>query len=150
MLEGGPKVANDLSSDESLSPQDKTIIDLQLEEIQDRVKFKRRLFYYIIGMSIMSAVVLLAYIAMPYIALLCLSSEFSKDIVPKLFESQPERLMVIGTMAALIILLPLALIRVIYQSAKTKEDSGDSISIWQSMAKELLDILRKYVDNRNN
>lgn len=150
MSQGEPRVSDDLSSDESLPLQNQKIIDNELEEIQDRIKFKRWLFYCIVGMSIVFTGVLLAYIAMPYIALLCLSSDSSKDIIPKLFEAQPERLMVIGTMAALIILLPLALIRVIYQPAKTKEDSGDSVSIWQSLVKELLDILRKYVDNKNN
>lgn len=62
----------------------------------------------------------------------------------------PERLTIIGILAAISIVLPLALLRVIYTSPKVKDDSGDSISIWQSLAKELVDILRKYVDNKNN
>ncbi len=69
--------------------------------------------------------------------------------IEKLF-SLPERLTIIGILAAMTIVLPLALLRVIYISPKAKEDSGDSVSIWQSLAKELLDILRKYVDNKNN
>ncbi len=139
----------DLSSSTPLPLQNLKLIEKELEEIQDRIKFKRWLFYCIIVMSIVFAIVLLAYIAVPYIILLCMPS-ISSEILAKLFESQPERLMVIGTMVALIILLPLALIRVIYQPAKTKEDSGDSVSIWQSLTKELLDIFRKYIDNKNN
>ena len=53
----------------------------------------------------------------------------------------PERLTIIGILAAMTIVLPLALLRVIYISPKGKEDSGDGISIRQSMAKELLGVL---------
>ncbi len=149
MSQDEPKASDDLSSDEPLLQTDLLFSQNQIEEHQDRIKFKRRLFYCIVVISGVFAVALLTYIAIPYMALLCMPS-VSPEIVAKLFESQPERLMVIGTMAALIILLPLALIRVIYQSAKTKEDPGNSVSVWQEMAKELLDILRKYIDNKNN
>lgn len=59
--------------------------------------------------------------------------------------------MVIGILAAMTIVLSLALMRVIFlQDKAKKEDNSNSLSIWQSLAKELLDILRKYVNHKND
>lgn len=133
------KIINDLSSSDPLPDLKQELIAEELLEIQHRNIFKSWLFWGISSAFLTSFILLITYISFR------ITVESFGETIPL-----PERLTIIGILAAISIVLPLALLRVIYTSPKVKDDSGDSISIWQSLAKELVDILRKYVDNKNN
>ena len=139
MLQENQKIvaADDLSAPVELPSYEKKFAEHDLQWHQSQIQFKRWLFYGTGLTNIFLVIALLGYIALPLF--------WPTQSIPL-----HERLMVIGILAAMTMVLSLALMRVVYLQSKTKGDTGDSVSIWQSLAKELLDILRKYVSSERS
>ncbi|ALQ51155.1 hypothetical protein [Nitrosomonas ureae] len=133
------KVINDLSSSDPLPNFKQELIAEELLEIQNRNIFKSWLFWGISSAFVTTFILLITFISFR------ISIQSFGETIPL-----PERLTIIGILAAISIVLPLALLRVIYTAPKTKDDSGDSVSIWQSLFKELIDIFRKYLENKSH
>jgi hypothetical protein len=103
----------------------------QLKAAQDTRRFRRSLFW------LSFILVIIFYVAFLYFVFCKAWSNIG-----------PEVLILSGLLAAIPTILVLAVSRHVFKEKEDKKDDGDTMSIWQSLAKELIDVFKAWVGKK--